>query len=50
MFASAQIKKDEVVSVWGGTILLTEKDIAGNRQKIGRIKDMFGQQLVKAFI
>jgi len=33
MFASAPIKQGEVVTVWGGTLLLTEEDIAGERAR-----------------
>ena len=32
MFASAPIKQGEVVSIWGGTLLLTEEDIATSDQ------------------
>ena len=33
MFASAPIKQGEVVNIWGGAVLLTEDDIAGNQAK-----------------
>jgi SET domain-containing protein len=33
MFASAPIKQGEVVNIWGGTLLLTEEDMAGDRAK-----------------
>ena len=32
MFASAPIRQDEVVNIWGGTLLLTEEDIATSDQ------------------
>ena len=32
MFASAPIKQGEVVNIWGGTLLLTEEDIATSDQ------------------
>ena len=31
MFASAPIKQGEVVTIWGGTLLLTDEDIAGKQ-------------------
>ena len=38
MFASAPIRQDEVVNIWGGTLLLTEEDIAGDQAKEWRAK------------
>ena len=38
MFASAPIKQGEVVNIWGGTLLLTEEDIAGDQAKEWRAK------------
>ena len=38
MFASAPIKQGEIVNIWGGTLLLTEEDIAGDRAKEWRAK------------
>jgi hypothetical protein len=38
MFASAPIKQGEVVNIWGGTLLLTEEDIAGDQAKKWRAK------------
>jgi SET domain-containing protein len=32
MFAAAPIRQGEVVNIWGGTLLLTEKDIAGSKK------------------
>ena len=33
MFATAPIEQGQIVNVWGGTVLLTENDIAGSKAK-----------------
>jgi hypothetical protein len=38
MFATAPIHQGEVVTVWGGTLLLTEDDLSGDQARIWQVK------------
>jgi len=38
MFASAPIRQGEVVTVWGGTLLLTDDDLSGDQARMWQVE------------